>query len=113
MNEADAVDRFVSAMGRVSALADFQERGRRIREMQTPKCGSCSHWMKSRSCPREVPTVRGRNTGPSCEDRPCSKYEIDPLDAKMHREAWERLTADMTAAGFGDALPTPPTGETT
>lgn len=38
-----------------------------------PKCGECSHWMKSSLCPREH-NVKGMSRGPSCGDSVCSKF---------------------------------------
>ena len=38
-----------------------------------PRCGECSHWMKSRECPREH-NVKGMSRGPSCDDRTCDKF---------------------------------------
>lgn len=53
-----------------------------------PKCGDCSHWMKSRECPREK-NVKGMSRGPSCNDSTCDKF------AAKNAETAARLEAQM------------------
>lgn len=38
-----------------------------------PKCGECSHWMKSSLCPREH-NVKGMSRGPSSGEAACDKF---------------------------------------
>jgi len=72
----DDLGRMVNAIGKISSLRELSDMVDRAREATVPKCGRCSHWMKSRICPREK-NVNGISKGPSCNALPCDKFQWD------------------------------------
>lgn len=38
------------------------------------KCGTCTHWLKKRICPKEKGIMV---SGPTSESSPCEKYDLD------------------------------------
>jgi hypothetical protein len=71
----------------------------RIRVIGTV-CGDCSHWMKSRDCPREH-NVNGYSRGPSMGERKCPKF-VECFSATKHRA---ELTSELQKEA--DAIPRP------
>ncbi len=67
------VDRIFAAFDALSKLSQEAQRMRDLRHATRRRCGSCCHWMKSRSCPQEH-NVNGQSRGPSCEGIPCGQF---------------------------------------
>lgn len=62
-----------------------------------PKCGECSHWMKSRECPKEH-NVKGMSRGPSCDALACDKF-LTKDTATAERVAERRKPFDEYVRG--------------
>ena len=103
MSEAPQLPQHISNDGRevwdwASRLSDQVHRQDEIRRTRSDlsrigtRCGDCSHWMKSRQCPREQ-NIGGRRTGPSCEGLVCSDFALDHFAAKRRDELTEKLAA--------------------
>lgn len=79
------IDGLIDAMTKVSRLADLRANLNHAKRRMMPRCGNCSHWMKSNQCPKEV-NVKGRSQGPSCEGIACKSYVEDTFSTDIHRK---------------------------
>ena len=61
-----------------------------------PRCGDCSHWMKSSECPREH-NVKGMSRGPSCDGMACDKFSPKNAETAV-RVAAKRAVFDQHVA---------------
>lgn len=95
----DWAARFSTALHRQARIVELNA------EIAKVRCGDCSHWMKSRECPRER-NVNGWNHGPSCEDLPCQLFIEDSLSTKL-REEWRAERGALRAAALAAVSGTP------
>lgn len=58
------------------------------------RCGDCSKWMKSRSCPRESTGKNGRSIGPSMDDYICQSFDL----SDWARDYRDKLTSTRAEA---------------
>lgn len=83
----------------VQAAAKIKDTRAQANRMER-ECGSCTKWMSSSECPREV-NVRGRNQGPSCASMKCGEFQMEPriktLIDKLRAEA-DALAASLAAS---------------
>jgi hypothetical protein len=65
------------ALGQVLRFGKAVQDAERLAELRrraVPHCGDCTHWMKSKECPRET-TVNGWQRGPSMNGTPCLIFD--------------------------------------
>jgi hypothetical protein len=87
-----AFDRASDAIHRQAKIRDLR---REIRN--PPTCGTCQHWMKSRECPRQKPSMRGYSKGPSSTELPCHKFS-ETQTATDLRNARRAALAELEGA---------------
>jgi hypothetical protein len=79
----DMALRFGEAVQAAECLAE-------LRSDAQPRCGECTHWMKSKECPREV-NVNGWNRGPNVNGTPCDSFN----PTKRHLENVAAFKAEI------------------
>lgn len=88
------IDGLIDAMTKVSRLADLRANLNHAKRRMMPRCGNCSHWMKSSQCPKEV-NVKGRSQGPSCEGIACKSYVEEIFSTDIHRKQIAEYEAEI------------------
>ena len=99
---SDDFDKVVSTLDRISHLSRLRDKVAIAKSSASRRCGNCSHWMKSRSCPMER-NVGGYSRGPIANTPACSKFQITQTAVELQRR---RIKEAVDFANAHD-LPTP------
>lgn len=101
------IDAMMAADLERSQLQAVEDRVAQARACIARRCGSCEHWMKSRSCPAER-NVNGYSRGPSAQSRAamsCGSYQLSRR-SKSSAEKVRQDALDM-ASDYGLAVLVP------
>lgn len=98
----DSFDQIASGLNRISELAQLRDKVVVALATDARRCGSCQHWMKSRSCPSER-NVNGMSRGPSSEAPACGKFLITASTVVLRQQR----IADAVAFANAHNLPVP------
>ena len=103
VSETDRIDAAITAMNRISLLAQLRDKITAAMQTDRKECGSCQDWMKSGNCPRET-LVNDRWVGPSMKDAGCNQFRVERyiLELKANR------IAEAVAFAKFYGLPAPP-----
>lgn len=103
MDVREQFDRAIDALGRVSLLAQLQDKVVELSRTGRRECGNCEHWMKRVICPHE-PGIGSGKLGPSCGSLACGKFEMKASTKRLIDERFK----DALDFAEKHGLPIPP-----